>query len=94
VTPPRVRAGSVLVSHDVPVPERPFVISRSNTPAPAPAAPAEPRADGVSPLRVAVWVVIALVLATGVVLYFRHQNDVAPVLGAAVTAGGTEAGHR
>ena len=39
--------------------------------------------ERVSALRVAVWVAIAIVLATGVILYFRHQDEVVPVLGAA-----------
>jgi hypothetical protein len=40
-------------------------------------------ADRVSPLRVALWAAIAVVLAIGVILYFRHQDEVAPVLGVA-----------
>ena len=73
--------------------------SSSSSSSPRAAAAAEPsaqdeRAGRVSPLRVALWAAIAVVLATGVILYFRHQDEVAPVLGAAGSSRGTEAGHR
>ena len=65
-----------------PVSERPFVTSSSSSSRqPAQGDAAAP--ERVSALRVAVWVAIAIVLATGVILYFRHQDEVVPVLGAA-----------
>lgn len=59
--------------------------SRPVTSGPADRADAPPTAaaDRISPLRVALWAAIAVVLATGVILYFRHQDEVAPVLGVA-----------
>ena len=60
--------------------------SRPVTPGPADRADAPmtaAAADRISPLRVALWAAIAVVLATGVILYFRHQDEVAPVLGVA-----------
>ena len=72
--------------------------SSSSSPAAAESSAQDERAGRVSPLRVALWVAIAVVLATGVILYFRHQDDVAPVLGVAggtpAAGSGTEAGHR
>ena len=59
--------------------------SRPVTSGPADRADAPPTAaaDRISPLRVALWAAIAVVLAIGVILYFRHQDEVAPVLGVA-----------
>lgn len=63
--------------------------SRTPDPAERVAAPAAATADAdrVPPLRLAFWIAIALVLATGVALYFRHRADVSPMLGVAAEAG-------
>ena len=42
--------------------------------------------SAISPLRSAVWLALAVVLAIGVVMYFRHQGAVTPLLGGSAEA--------
>ena len=80
---PRVPAAPPRPPASRPVSERPFVTSSSSSSSRQPAQGDAAAPERVSALRVAVWVAIAIVLATGVILYFRHQDEVVPVLGAA-----------